>query len=65
MIDGNTWSTVTHLVPGDFSGEGKTDLAAVWGDGTIHLYLGDGKGNLTNGPAMWPDNSWETMKLVS
>lgn len=65
MIGGNTWTTVTHLIPGDFSGDGRTDLAAVWGDGTLHLYTGDGQGNLATGVSMWDDNSWSTVKLAA
>ncbi|MEV5944312.1 FG-GAP-like repeat-containing protein [Streptomyces sp. NPDC051994] len=65
MIGGNTWSGVTHLTPGDFSGDGKTDVAAVWADGSLHLYAGDGNGHLTDSTPMWPDNTWGNMPLIS
>ncbi|MEV5283272.1 FG-GAP-like repeat-containing protein [Streptomyces sp. NPDC052811] len=65
MIGGNTWSGVTHLIPGDFSGDGKTDVAAVWGDGSLHLYAGDGTGHLADSTPMWPDNTWANMPLIS
>ncbi|GAA2467266.1 VCBS repeat-containing protein [Streptomyces mauvecolor] len=65
MIGGNTWSSVQHLIAGDFSGDGKTDVAAVWGDGTLHLYPGDGAGHLSDPVTMWPDSTWGGMKLVS
>jgi FG-GAP-like repeat len=65
MYGGTTWATVKHLIPGDFSGDGKTDLAAVWGDGTLHLYTGDGKGTLAAGVSMWDDASWATTKLTA
>ncbi|MFF4182399.1 FG-GAP-like repeat-containing protein [Streptomyces sp. NPDC001691] len=65
MIGGNTWSSVQHLIAGDFSGDGKTDVAAVWGDGSLHLYPGDGAGHLSDPVTMWPDSSWGAMKLVS
>ncbi|MFE9405202.1 FG-GAP-like repeat-containing protein [Streptomyces sp. NPDC006530] len=64
MMGGDTWSSVQHLIAGDFSGDGKTDLAAVWGDGSLHLYAGDGAGHLASQIRMWPDNSWGGMKLV-
>ncbi|MGW5611639.1 FG-GAP-like repeat-containing protein, partial [Streptomyces sp. NPDC003753] len=54
MYGGNTWSTVKGLIPGDFNHDGLVDLVAVWGDGTVHLYPGDGNGHLSAGPAMWP-----------
>lgn len=44
---------------------GIVDLVAVWGDGTVHLYPGDGNGHLSAGPAMWPDNTWSTMGLIA
>ncbi|WP_438290799.1 FG-GAP-like repeat-containing protein [Streptomyces sp. HUAS TT7] len=65
MIGGNTWSSVQHLIAGDFSGDGKTDVAAIWGDGTLHLYPGDGAGHLSDPVTMWPDSTWGGMKLVS
>ncbi|MFI6055189.1 FG-GAP-like repeat-containing protein [Streptomyces violascens] len=65
MIGGDTWSSVQHLIAGDFSGDGRTDVAAVWGDGSLHLYAGDGAGHLSSEVPMWPDSSWGAMKLVS
>ncbi|MEV8529002.1 FG-GAP-like repeat-containing protein [Streptomyces sp. NPDC052000] len=52
-------------IPGDFSGDGKTDVAAVWADGSLHLYPGDGNGHLTDSTPMWPDNTWGSMPLIS
>ncbi|MBY8881584.1 FG-GAP-like repeat-containing protein [Actinacidiphila acidipaludis] len=61
-----SWATVKGIVPGDFTDDGLTDLVAVWGDGTIHLYTGDGTGTLTSGPSLWEDDgSWKTMGLIS
>ncbi|MFG2720804.1 FG-GAP-like repeat-containing protein [Streptomyces sp. NPDC048416] len=65
MIGGNTWLSVEHLVAGDFSGDGRTDLAAVWPDGSLHLYAGDGAGHLSDSVSMWPDSTWGGMPLVS
>ncbi|MFJ8313482.1 MULTISPECIES: FG-GAP-like repeat-containing protein [unclassified Streptomyces] len=60
-VGGNTWDTVRHLTAGDFNGDGIADLMAVWADGTLHLYKGDGQGGITNGTAMWGGTSWKTM----
>ncbi|UWE07845.1 FG-GAP-like repeat-containing protein [Actinacidiphila bryophytorum] len=65
MFGGTTWSTVKGIVPGDFTNDGLTDLVAVWGDGTIHLYLGDGNSTLAAGPALWPNDTWKTMGLIA
>ncbi|MEU6220931.1 FG-GAP-like repeat-containing protein [Streptomyces sp. NPDC047022] len=65
MYGGNTWTTVKGIIPGDFNHDGLTDLVAVWGDGTVHLYTGDGNGHLAAGSTMWPDNTWNTMGLIA
>ncbi|WP_225850634.1 VCBS repeat-containing protein [Streptomyces sp. HPF1205] len=59
------WSTIKDIIPGDFSGDGKTDLAAIWGDGTLHLYTGSGTGSFTSTGTMWPDATWATTKLAT
>lgn len=59
------WTTIKDIIPGDFSGDGKTDLAAIWSDGTLHLYTGSGTGSFTATGTMWPDTSWLTIKLAT
>ncbi|CAM5530902.1 FG-GAP-like repeat-containing protein [Streptomyces rimosus] len=49
-----SWSSMRALLGGDFNGDGKADIAALWGDRSLHLYTGNGKGALAAGPAMWP-----------
>ncbi|MFI6417124.1 FG-GAP-like repeat-containing protein [Streptomyces sp. NPDC050842] len=49
MWGGTTWSSVQQMTTGDFNGDGRTDILAVWADGTLHLYKGDGNGNITQG----------------
>ncbi|MBX7467255.1 hypothetical protein K1Y80_14325 [Streptomyces sp. MAG02] len=39
---------------------GIADLMAVWTDGTLHLYKGDGKGNITDATTMWGGTTWKT-----
>lgn len=66
LIGGTTWSTVLQIAAADFNGDGHTDLLAIWGDGTIHMYAGDGNGHIGSaGPSMWPDTSWKTMRLLA
>jgi hypothetical protein len=43
-------STVSSIVPGDFNGDGAEDLAVSTADGSITIYLGDGKGAFTPSP---------------
>jgi len=44
------------LVAGDFTNDGRSDLAGVDGSGNLHLYVGDGAGHVTGGGLMWPAN---------
>lgn len=46
---GSTWLTIKQLAAGDFNADGTSDVMAVWNDGTMHLYKGNGTGGLTNG----------------
>ncbi|MEW2522629.1 FG-GAP-like repeat-containing protein [Actinacidiphila alni] len=59
------WSTISDIIPGDFSGDGKADLAAIWGDGSLHLYAGTGSGTFSHIGPMWPDNSWTTVRIAT
>ncbi|MFB7073353.1 trypsin-like serine protease [Streptomyces sp. NPDC056290] len=47
----------------DLTGDGIADLAAVWTDGSLHAYPGDGRGGLINAQTqLWGDKSWLTAK---
>ncbi|MYS73437.1 trypsin-like serine protease [Streptomyces sp. SID5926] len=50
----NTWTPMKRIVGGDFNGDGKGDIAAVGGQGTLLLYTGTGTGTLNKGVAMRP-----------
>ncbi|MFE4858037.1 FG-GAP-like repeat-containing protein [Streptomyces sp. NPDC056670] len=56
----NTWKTVLHMTAGDHDGDGVADIMAIWNDGSLHLYKGDGKGDLTDGITMWGGTTWKT-----
>ncbi|MEU6479887.1 VCBS repeat-containing protein [Streptomyces sp. NPDC047017] len=59
LYGGTTWTTIHGLAAGDFNGDGKTDLMAVWSDGTLHLYTGTGTGNVNAaGPALYGGTTW-------
>ncbi|MCB8908259.1 MULTISPECIES: FG-GAP-like repeat-containing protein [unclassified Streptomyces] len=61
----NTWATVKQMTTGDFDGDGRTDILAVWDTGTLHLYRGDGNGNIAKStPAAMGGNAgsiWGTI----
>ncbi|MGW7426839.1 trypsin-like serine protease [Streptomyces sp. NPDC054813] len=54
MWSDKSWSTMRAVVGGDFDGDGKADLAALWANGDLKWYAGDGKGGLAAGKTMWP-----------
>ncbi|MFI6056292.1 FG-GAP-like repeat-containing protein [Streptomyces violascens] len=58
---GNTWKTALQMIGGDFTGDGIADIMAVWSDGTMHLYKGNGKGDLTDDTSVWGGNTWKTL----
>ncbi len=49
-----SWATMSAVLGGDFNGDGKTDVAARWGNRGLHLYPGNGKNAISAGPSMWP-----------
>ncbi|MFF4278983.1 FG-GAP-like repeat-containing protein [Streptomyces kronopolitis] len=61
-VGGNTWDTVRQLTAGDYTGDGIADLMAIWTDGTLHLYKGDGKGGITTATTIpYGGNTWKDM----
>ncbi|MFE0178290.1 trypsin-like serine peptidase [Streptomyces sp. NPDC059002] len=44
---GETWQHAKQLATGDYTGDGKADLLAVWTDGEVTLHPGNGKGGFT------------------
>ncbi|UQA94476.1 FG-GAP-like repeat-containing protein [Streptomyces halobius] len=61
-VGGSTWGTVRQLTAGDFNGDGIADLMAIWTDGTLHLYKGDGKGGINTATSIpFGGSTWKTM----
>lgn len=50
---------------GDMTGDGTADLAAIWGDGTLHRYKGDGKGDFGDDTPMPGGTTWKTMLKIT
>ncbi|MFI5808951.1 FG-GAP-like repeat-containing protein [Streptomyces sp. NPDC051561] len=64
-MGGTSWLTNKIIAGSDYTGDGVGDLMAVWSDGTLHLYTGNGAGNVN--PAITVpvgDNAWGKMKTV-
>ncbi|WP_328972087.1 DUF1906 domain-containing protein [Streptomyces sp. NBC_00239] len=60
-----TWGAVRQLVGGDFTGSGAAQLAAVWGDGSLHRYEADEDGTLRHAGRMWQDTTWRSVRKLS
>ncbi|MEU7167403.1 FG-GAP-like repeat-containing protein [Streptomyces morookaense] len=58
-----TW-TKRLLTSGDFNGDGRDDLVAVANDGTLQLYVANGKGSFDSARSMWPEKEWGAMQYI-
>ncbi|MGW3275533.1 hypothetical protein ACWDFH_29305 [Streptomyces kronopolitis] len=49
-------------VQDDVTGDGIADLMAIWTDGTLHLYKGDGQGGIATATTVpYGGNTWKAM----
>ncbi|MDH2393036.1 FG-GAP-like repeat-containing protein [Streptomyces sp. HNM0663] len=60
-----SWRHKLKIVGGDFNGDGRADIAAVNGDGNLHLYPGTSGGRLGSPLKMWKDDSWRNFLNVT
>ncbi|MFI1386381.1 FG-GAP-like repeat-containing protein [Embleya sp. NPDC020886] len=60
-----SWQGMGAITGGDFNGDGNSDIAAIWPDGSLMLYPGDGNGHLATAVSAWPDKSWAGMRLTA
>ncbi|WP_427920838.1 FG-GAP-like repeat-containing protein [Streptomyces sp. cg40] len=63
MWPDKTWKK-KHIATGDFTGDGRDDIAAVAADGALHLYPGKPDGTFDQARSMWPDKTWGAMRLI-
>ncbi|WP_372409503.1 FG-GAP-like repeat-containing protein [Streptomyces luteireticuli] len=52
------------LTTADFNGDGRTDVAAIHYDGTLHAYYTSADGTLEYGRPLWNDDSWKSYKKI-
>ncbi|WP_308313050.1 trypsin-like serine protease [Streptomyces sp. ISL-1] len=61
----NELPTVTDVMTSaDFNGDGRTDIAAVLTDGSLHAFYAGPDGTLEYGRNLWKDNGWKTVKKI-
>ncbi|MET8581088.1 FG-GAP-like repeat-containing protein [Streptomyces collinus] len=63
MWPDKTWKK-KQIATGDFTGDGRDDIAAVAADGSLSLYPAKADGSFDKGRSMWPDKSWGGMRRV-
>lgn len=62
---GSGWAAFSAVIaPGDFSGDGRSDLIAVLSDGTMRLYLGNGAGGWADGSGAQIGSGWAGLRTV-
>ncbi|MEW1632766.1 FG-GAP-like repeat-containing protein [Streptomyces sp. NPDC093801] len=60
------WKTVQRVFAGDFNGDGKRDIAAVWESDRILLHAGKGDGTFATTVTLSPQNAtWAQLKHLT
>ncbi|MET9292048.1 trypsin-like peptidase domain-containing protein [Streptomyces sp. NPDC003077] len=63
---GSTWQNARYLAAGDFTGDGRGDLLAVWADGGVTVYHGDGLGGFNGESRLQGSNkNWQNVRAVT
>ncbi|MEU3989599.1 FG-GAP-like repeat-containing protein [Streptomyces platensis] len=66
QLGGTGWKSMKQLAKGDFTNDGIADLMAIWVDGTLHLYKGDGKGKFAAGATVAEGGkTWGSVKQLT
>lgn len=62
---GSSWTAFSSVIaPGDFSGDGRSDLIGILPDGTMRLYLGNGVGGWADGSGVQIGSGWTGLRTV-
>ena len=64
-VIGSGWAQFKSVIaPGDFSGDGKSDLMAIGTDGTLRLYAGNGAGGFASDTGGVMNTGWAGFQSV-
>ncbi|MFK8910634.1 trypsin-like serine protease, partial [Streptomyces sp. YS-3] len=64
MWPDSSWVNMRRITAGDFTGDGRDDVIALAGDGSLLRYNGTTTGGLDKGTSIWPDKGWGSMPVV-
>ncbi|MFF3214280.1 RICIN domain-containing protein [Streptomyces sp. NPDC002886] len=64
MWPDSSWQSMQKVATGDFNKDGRDDVAALAGDGSLLRYSGNAAGLLDSAASMWGDKSWNNMPIV-
>ncbi|MEV0439523.1 FG-GAP-like repeat-containing protein [Streptomyces spectabilis] len=63
---GETWQHAKKLASGDYTGDGKADLLAVWASGEVTLHTGDGNGGFSAQRRLKaPNGTWKHAAAIT
>ncbi|MEU4495290.1 FG-GAP-like repeat-containing protein [Streptomyces sp. NPDC023998] len=62
---GGTWTHAMKTASGDYTGDGKTDMIAIWSDGEVTLYTGNGKGGFSAEHRIAKSQTWTHAKTIA
>lgn len=57
-------NVTTVMTAGDFNNDGRSDLAVVLKDGTLHTFAARGDGTFEYGRKLWSDSSWKAATKI-
>ncbi|MCX4882457.1 sialidase family protein [Streptomyces sp. NBC_00847] len=62
---GGLWQHAMKTASGDYTGDGKTDMIAIWSDGEVTLYTGNGRGGFSGERRMAKSSTWTHARTIA
>ncbi|MCX5060339.1 FG-GAP-like repeat-containing protein [Streptomyces sp. NBC_00201] len=62
---GGVWQHAMKTASGDYTGDGRTDMIAIWSDGEVTLYIGNGNGGFSGERRIAKSSTWTHAKTIA